>query len=211
MCLSIKRFSKSKPDLAETTGSSGTSPETVRTKQQQQMGHLTQKSANFRTRKNQKRKNGMKREREREEQREKADLRSSLQERESQGFRDFWFSSSSSSSRSESEKGEKQSKAREFVRPYTNLSLLHFACTLQATWLWDFSLMGLNFVTGPFLLFLGQTAQQWTKSRIYWPRPHKHLFFFSFFSLFIFVFNIVILLPLNYVLKKKKKKLTNTD
>lgn len=31
MCLSIKRFSKSKPDFFETTGSSGTSPETMRT------------------------------------------------------------------------------------------------------------------------------------------------------------------------------------
>lgn len=31
MCLSIKRFSKSKPDFLETTGSSGTSPDTVRT------------------------------------------------------------------------------------------------------------------------------------------------------------------------------------
>lgn len=31
MCLSIKRFSKSKPDFLDTTGSSGTSPETLRT------------------------------------------------------------------------------------------------------------------------------------------------------------------------------------
>lgn len=181
MCLSIKRFSKSKPDLAETTGSSGTSPETVRTKQQQQMGHLAQKSANFRTRKNQKRKNGMKIEKEREEQREKADLRSSLQERESQGFRDFWFSSSSSSSRSESEKEEKQSEAREFVRPYTNLSLLHFACTLQATWLWAFSLMGLNFVTGPFFGIFGLNSPKIDMIQNLLAQAHKAPFLFFFF------------------------------
>ena len=35
-CLSIKRFSKRSPDFLETTGSSGTSPDTVKTSKKQE-------------------------------------------------------------------------------------------------------------------------------------------------------------------------------
>lgn len=53
MCRSIKRFSKRRPEFRDTTGSSGTSPETAKTEKNNDVESDQQNPTNFSITKNQ--------------------------------------------------------------------------------------------------------------------------------------------------------------